>query len=300
MVWIGIAVVLAVVATVVVAAVRRGGRGGMAAAPIVASRPPLAGFHVKGNRALVSFDVPLPSGGDAVLADLLTHEAIEVVREKRHTLPIDGVREVVALARRDGSFVEVGTHVLDRPGVLPEPRTPDLLPRFATVPFDPVAALPTSGLEHAPGLAEPSRDADIGPAGTDLHLTARLESALRSQGVDPSSASSGEVVLAVLSLTGNTLQQRPDGSYLAAGPSGSIFVQVIDHEAGGYPEIDEAHIDGFLISFAASGASRGLCVSDKYCPFLVYEKERRQPRVRFVTRERLQGFVDALGVLPAS
>ncbi len=45
-----------------------------------------------------------------------------------------------------------------------------------------------------------------------------------------------------------------------------------------------------------SGADRGLMVSDKFGPFEVYERERREPRVRFVTRERLQGFVDALTV----
>ena len=37
-------------------------------------------------------------------------------------------------------------------------------------------------------------------------------------------------------------------------------------------------------------------VSDKFSPFEVYERERREPRIRFVTRERLQKFVDALSL----
>ena len=37
-------------------------------------------------------------------------------------------------------------------------------------------------------------------------------------------------------------------------------------------------------------------VSDKFGPFLVYEKERREPWVHFITRERLQQFVDSLAL----
>jgi hypothetical protein len=39
-----------------------------------------------------------------------------------------------------------------------------------------------------------------------------------------------------------------------------------------------------------------LLISDKFCPFIVYEKERREPRVHFITRERLQQFVDSLAL----
>ena len=31
-------------------------------------------------------------------------------------------------------------------------------------------------------------------------------------------------------------------------------------------------------------------------PVEIYERERRDPRIRFVTRERLQGFIDALAL----
>ncbi len=51
-----------------------------------------------------------------------------------------------------------------------------------------------------------------------------------------------------------------------------------------------------MVDFMSSKADRGLLISDRYGPFEVYEREKREPRVRFVTRERLQGFVDALTV----
>ena len=72
-------------------------------------RPQVAEFHVRGDEATVTFDVPLPNGDvDGVLKELLLHEAIEVVREKRHTLPIDMVTKVVALAGRIGDPRRVG------------------------------------------------------------------------------------------------------------------------------------------------------------------------------------------------
>ena len=51
-----------------------------------------------------------------------------------------------------------------------------------------------------------------------------------------------------------------------------------------------------MVRFEQSGTERGLLVSDKFCPFIVYEKERREPRVRFLTRERLQQFIDSLAL----
>lgn len=291
-------IVVGAVIVVAVAAFLVGRRPGSTAAPAAPSRPrpAVAEFHVRGTRALVSFDVPLPPGEDAVLTDLLVHEAIEVVREKRHTLPIDDVHEVAALARRDGAFVEVGAHTLETPGVLPEPRVPDLLPHMRAVGFDPVAAVDATGLDHAPGLRDRRRESEIGNAGAELRLSSRLETALRAQGIDPGAATAGEVVLAVLRVTGSTISQQADDTYVASGVGGRVYIEVVDHQPGSYPELAESDIDGFLIAFGSSGASQGLCVSDKYCPFVVYEKERRQPRVRFITRERLQDFVDALSV----
>jgi hypothetical protein len=68
------------------------------------------------------------------------------------------------------------------------------------------------------------------------------------------------------------------------------------HEPGEHPELEESVIRKFLIEFGSSGANRGMLVTDKYGPFEIYELERRNPRVRFVTRNRLQSMVDSLSL----
>jgi hypothetical protein len=81
-------------------------------------RPVVAEFGVEGHTARVRFDVPLPDAEDEILSELLVGEAIEVVREKRHSLPLAGVTWVAAEAGR-GEIREVGRAKLDVPGVLP-------------------------------------------------------------------------------------------------------------------------------------------------------------------------------------
>ena len=81
-------------------------------------RPVVAGFQIQGDTAEVRFDVPYPRDGDEVLAELLMGEAIEVVRERRHQVPMPNLTQVVAQAGR-GETIEVGRTKLDTPGQLP-------------------------------------------------------------------------------------------------------------------------------------------------------------------------------------
>jgi hypothetical protein len=37
-------------------------------------------------------------------------------------------------------------------------------------------------------------------------------------------------------------------------------------------------------------------VSEKYAPYTIYDLERREPRIRFLTRERLQEFIDSMAI----
>ena len=113
----GTAYAIVAVAVIVVAAaiwifLRRSAAGESPAAarptPGGVPAPPVAEFHIQGSTATVSFDVPLPDGDiDEVLSDSLIREAIEVVREKRHHLPIDDVARVVARGRRGAGWHEV-------------------------------------------------------------------------------------------------------------------------------------------------------------------------------------------------
>jgi hypothetical protein len=140
----------------------------------------------------------------------------------------------------------------------------------------------------------------LGPAGADVVLPAQIESGLRLQGLDPVSITAGELVLGLLRLSGFTVSSATpvDGyeTYVASNPTGRTYVCVEPLGDTDYPELDESIINHFMVDFQQSGFDRGLLVSDKFCPFLVYEKERREPRVRFITRERLQQFVDSVAL----
>lgn len=301
---VGIIVLVAVVAAVIYI-VRKGAQSnpvalGSQIAPVEAFRPgaQVAEFHVEGDAANVYFDVPLPEVEDAVLEQLLLHEAVEVVREKRHSLPIDQVTRVVAYGKSGTEYAKVGELGLETPGTLPPPAPPPVV--FKQAAPDPLAAFSGGPDGPPPGVATSVPEEGVGPAGADLQLPAEIESGLRMQGVDPGSSSAGDVVLGLMRLGGfsvspPTVNQGYE-AYIATSATGRTFVCVDPLGDSEYPELDEPMINRFMVDFAQSGAEQGLLVSDKFGPFLVYEKERREPRVRFITRERLQQFVDSLAL----
>src|SRR5680860_380056 len=88
----------------------------------VAGRARVTGFHVHGNEARVTFDIPVTDSDDEVVAALLSDQAVEVVREKRHTLPINDVEQAVVFTGGD-TPVELTRVRLRTPGELPDPGT---------------------------------------------------------------------------------------------------------------------------------------------------------------------------------
>lgn len=261
-------------------------------------RPAVADFHVAGDEARVTFDVPLPEGDvDEVLRDLLTHEAIEVIREKRHSLPIDQVTKVVALAGRVGEPVEVGMVELDEPGDLP-PAVMDMpLLQFSHLGHDPLEeSFQEDETPHAPPDVITGTDAKLGPIGAELQIPKAVDVGLRSLGVDPATMSAPDLVLGMLRLYGYTVTDISDDTKRAVKGGQSTFLRLVPHQESGYAELDESDIRRFVADFADARLDRGMLVTDKYGPFEVYQRERRDPRVRFVTRERLQKFVDSLAL----
>ena len=257
-------------------------------------KPAVVEFHVSEGSARVHFDVPLPDAADEVLDELLGREAIEVVREKRHSLPIDDVHEVVALGRRGGTWAVATAISLATPGELPPPMLPELIPhgtRELDV-FDHISSLP----ENAPGLAAPTRGEELPPFASEVRLPATAAAALRSQGIDPPAASGPELVLGLMRVAGYSIEPAGPDSHRARRGGQATFVRVVPHDVGAHPELDEAAIRRFVVDFGTSGAERGLLISEKYAPFEIYDRERRDRRIRFVTRERLQGFIDALAL----
>ena len=262
-------------------------------------RPRVSEFHVRGEEAQVIFDVPLPEGEiDEVLGELLTNEAVEVVREKRHELPIDGVTTVVAFAGRGGEPRRIGSVSLEEAGVLPPPMVAAPSLHLGHIGFDPLEKQFSEELLHnAPSLASDQRADTLGPIGNELRLPKAVAVGLRAQGIDPATMTSAEMVHSLLRLFGYAVTSTDNPLARKATKSGSTtYLREDPYQPGDHPEVDEVTMRQFVMEFVSSGADRGLLISDKFSPFGVYEREKREPRIRFVTRERLQKFVDALSL----
>lgn len=251
-------------------------------------------FHVRGDQAVVTFAVPLPPGDiDGVLSELLLDEAVEVLHEKQATLPIKDVTKVVAFAG-DGERRKVGELELAEPGLLP-PISPVARFRLSSVGYDPLDRQFEEGPPASPPEVAASHGRDtLPPVGDDLSLPKAIDVGLRAQGIDPATMTAAEMVRGVLKLFDYAIVPGEDpGTYLATKAGSTTFVREDVYESGDYPEVDEDTIRSFMIGFLNSKADRGLLVSGKFAPFAIYEQEHREPRIRFITRERLQKFVDA-------
>lgn len=263
----------------------------------VSVKRPDADFHVVNNTARVSFAVPVPDqGADPVLRDLLLHYASEIMRDrKRRGHPLDGIDTVRVYARQAGAEVEVGQIDLATPDELPEIAAPIPLARSIEH-HDPLRGLEESDVKKVVPTAESTARDQLAPIGSDLRLTSGVDAALRSLGVDPDKMTVTELGRGLLEIAGYGLTKRSDSTYLARGGGTTTFVAFVDHAPGSYPELEAPAISEFLVAFAEARADRGLLITDKFGPYEIYEKEKANPRAHFITRERLQGFVDSIAV----
>jgi hypothetical protein len=281
---------------------QKGGKSKGPAAPVAATpdvthpRPKLSEMHVVGEEVQITFDVPFPAGGDEVLADLLVQEALEVAREKRHTLPMDMARRVVVFAGVGATKAEIGRHELDTPGTLP-PRIemPSML-NLSPFARDPLEAM-EGGSDTIPDVvSRPSTD-DLPPLASEVRLPKAVDMGLRAQGIDPATMGAVQMVTGLLRLFGYTVNPGPGlGMFIAEKGGSRTFIVGDAYTKGDYPEVDERTIVKFMADFSLSGCDRGMLVSEKYAPFEIYDRERREPRVNFITRERLQKMVDSLAL----
>jgi hypothetical protein len=307
-----IVIVIVALAIAVFLYTRRNGAGASdaGAGEMYRPRAPYREFHVSGESALVYFDVPLPAAEvDPVLTDLLLREATEVLRDKQaHHLPLQGVTEIKAFGTLNGEDVAVGSLPLESPGTLPSMDHPEIVPHFSSVPFDPLTHLGEK--EHAPpSMTTPTEAVDVesavGDSGTavlqplseELALTSRVESGLRAQGLDPATMSAGDLALGLMRLAGYTIRPGDrEKTYVVSTPGSRTFVRVVDHDTGDYPELDEREMKEFAVGFATAGTDRGILVTEKFGPYMIYDAERRNPKCKFITRERLQDFVDSFSM----
>lgn len=262
-----------------------------------AQHAPVESFHVVGNEARVTFDVPLGDEDDEILNDLLMGEAVEVLRDKRHTLPIEGVEHIVVLAGRD-NVREVGRAKLPAPGELPPPVLDSL--SFSHIARDPFAAPFDDDDMGASTVYETRSDVpedDLPPLYEELKIPKGLDRGLRALGTDPAKLTGPEFVIALLRMFGyRVTEQAYPGTYIAIKDGVSTYVATDSYDKGEHPELEQGVISRFLADFGTSAADRGMFISDKYGPFMIHEVEVNQPKVRFVTRERIQRFVDSMAL----
>ena len=245
-------------------------------------------FHVAANKIRIEFEVPLPEEGiDDVLRDLLLHHSLEIIRDRiRRRQPLEGIKQALVFARRNDSHVEVGTLDLTQPEETPQIEKPMLVPIGASPQEDPLRKLGELDMRQVVPLAEATELDELQPVGEDLQLTAGLAAGM----------SASQLGLGLLEISGYGLTRQSDDTYVASGGGLTTYVRFVDHEAGSYPELESHDITEFLVGFNGAHTDRGLLITDKYGPYEIYAKERANPRCHFITRERMQAFVDSIAL----
>ena len=76
----------------------------------------------------------------------------------------------------------------------------------------------------------------------------------------------------------------------------NTFIRTENYRPGEHPELSEQTVRKFVAEFATSGADRGMLISDKYGPFITHDIEDKDRRIRFITRERSQAFIDSMAL----
>ncbi len=261
--------------------------------------PSVSQFHVRGETASAVFDVPLgESEAGQHLIDLLSLAAVEYVRSRSaQGLPLDGVLRIDVSALRGDRPESIAVVELPSPGVLPEPvhreRTGGSL----------IAAL-NEVVADSSVSSKPAEGDTLQPVASFVELTGPSEARLRMVGVDTSTMSLAELTDGLLRAGGytvsdsdRTMTTAPGASvHTATKPGERVAVVVYPHTDGDYPEVGEKVFGEVAVLAGQTDAQRVMLVSDKFGPYSMYERERRDKRLVFVTRERLQAFVDSFGL----
>ena len=302
-----IVVAIAIAALLVVAAKSFGqsAQEAVAAAPTLPQRPsPLVtDFHVKGDTARTVFSVPL---GDAPpgehLTDLLCANAIEYVRtRKADGLPLDGVHHIEVSAMRGDDPEVICTVDLPGAGELPDPR----LNVLVELEHDPIAHVASVVADTTVSTSVPGTKT-LEPVSEFVELSGPTEAHLRSIGVDPTDMSLKDLVIGLLRVSGYEVTVGRSGVSIGSDGKASVYglqrggqntlLAIYPHVVGTYPELDEKILSEFAVGVAQINPDVAILVTDKYSPYAMYEREKRDKRLVFITRERLQAFVDSFGI----
>jgi hypothetical protein len=265
--------------------------------------PIVSEFHVRGDTATTLFAVPLGEAEPGQhLIDLLCATAVEYVRRRADEgLPLDDVRHIEVSAMRGAVPEVLSTVDLPKPGVLPD-RDDTVLVEPSQ---DPIAAV-HAVVADATVSSAPEGAASLGTVSELIMLSGPTEAHLRSIGVDTGDMSLNDLVLGLLRVSGydvhlgrsgfsESLGGKADTYGLIRGGQQTLLV-ILPHTDGSHPELEDSVLARFAVEVAQSDPDQAILVTDKYSPFSMYEREKRDSRSVFITRERLQAFVDSFGL----
>ena len=267
--------------------------------------PLVTDFHVKGDTAAVVFGVPL--GGEEAgehLTELLCASAVEYVRAKvADGLPLEGVEHISVSAMRGDEPAYLDTVDLPQIGELPDEAA---ILRTGPSEHDPIAAVAAVAADSSVA-AQSGRSDTLEPVSELVELSGPTEAHLRAIGVDTSDLSLDDLVLGLFRVSGYHVEVGRQGfTPMKSAASANIYwvnrsgtsslVIVVPHEEGSYPELDDQVLSEFAVGVAQLGPSQAMLITDKFSPYSMYEREKRDKRTIFVTRERLQAFADSFAL----
>lgn len=303
MLYVVVVVIVVLVAIGVYLLSRSGGMPSRTVAGAIATKDVAAltevDFKVEGSTAHVYFDTTIPAAGaDDMLKGLMGREAMRVFHEKADHLPLAAVKHVTAHGKRDGSDVAVTTVDVMTPSEMDHMDAPAsgevVKAGQVTVEDDPLAALHAMDFGRSTGYRGGSDD--LPPLSQELTIPAKVIEAVAGPGGTVVGMSLQDFISGLLRASGYEVSLSSDGTGTARKGGATTFVQFVDHKAGSHPELDEKSVDSFVMKFVSSGADRGMLFTPKFGPYAIYDKERRNANVKYMTRERLQAFVDSVAM----
>jgi hypothetical protein len=240
---------------------------------------------VVGDEARVTFDVTLPEGGAGdLLKTSLMAAARAYVAEKKLTLPMEDVTRV--------SSVVAGEVVITQDIWVPEHAADG----FAEDETDSVSGDPMSDRPEIKvrDIETPVSPDDLWQLAANLDLPKSVDAGLREAGIDPATADAPEVIRGVFTYKGYNISEAGESAYIASKGGETMYVHDVPHAGHAHPELDEGDIRAFVAAAASARAGKAILVTAKYAPFSIYAREKANPDIRFISRERIQEFITQL------
>ncbi len=264
--------------------------------------PAVASFHVVGDTAITEFKAPLGTAEPGQhLIDLLSLAAVEFLHAKqREGLPLSDVAKIDVRAMRGSEPESVAVIELPEKGELPTVSSMGTVAEPAVDPLGEMAKV----VADTSVVATPTTTGELPAVSSFIQFGGPTEASLRAMGVDTSDLTLHDLVVGLFNVSAYEVLPRREGTPEVAGAEAlrliragkSTTVVILPHAAGDYPEVgDKVFTELSLLAGQVQGDDV-LFISDKFGPYSMYERERRDKRILFVTRERLQAFVDSFGL----